>query len=220
MAELKKGDRVRYIHPKDGAMLGVIGKVSKAKSYLSFIPDGSWDKGDGGWSHSSYGIGTAVKIPGRLEIVSDPLPLECQIPADDPVLVAGFTGKVTGVCEANEGYAYNLKVLYNGRDSHIRLDEAGSGGSPTMQTYGAYPEVVKKFEDACEAWATHFGVLGPHRQFPAWEVWMGHEFGLDELKKLGGNFPIALAAKPEPWDFTFKEDEELVWDDLAPDLCL
>jgi hypothetical protein len=207
MAEFKKNDRVRLNHSKEGPMLGVIGKVSKAKGRVEFVPDGSFKLSGRTWGNAVYDVKTLVEIPGKFEIVTDPLPDECKLP-DDPMVLAGFTAKVTGMCEANEGYAYNLKVLLRGKDTNIRFDEGGYGGKVEYDTRKADPKVVEEFEIACEAWNAHHGILGPHRGgVTPWEVWQGHMFELDAYRSFPANFPIALVATPEPWEWTFDEKQ-------------
>jgi len=211
MARLKKNDRVRYTPrskngPTQAPMLGVITGVSATKG-VRFVPDDGWKETERGWTHSVYDLPTFIEGPGRrMEIVSDPLPAHCLLDADDPMVLAGFSAKVTGVCEAEEGHAYNLKVLRHGRDTKIRFNEGGHGGGVGYDTRGADPDTVREFEAACEAWVTHYGVLGPHRgHIEAWSVWQGHMFGLDDYCNKPANFPLRLVAIPEPWEFTFVE---------------
>ena len=209
MPELKKGDRVLFTHSKDGPILGVIGKVSKAKGSVEIIPDGAWEQTEQGWTNRYYTLNTIITRPGKLDLSTEPLPAECLPDPEDPVRLAGFSAKVTGIAMAMEGYCYNLKVLLNGKDTKIIFNEGGYGGETDYSTRGADPEVVAKFEAACEAWSTHYGVLGPNRGYiKAHDVWQDHEFGLMDLKKLGGNFPLREASKPGPWKFTFKDEDE------------
>ena len=203
--QFTKGERVAYTHSKDGTSLGVIGSVSPARGTVQFVPDDGWSKE----GHTYYTVNTLHPQAGKLERSDAPLPDDCKPLDDDPVRLAGFTAKVTGMAMANEGYAYNLKVLLNGRDTKIIFNEGGYGGEVEYETRGADPKVVKAFEEACEAWSAHYGVLGPHRDhITAHDVWQSHEFDMHlrmKDNKSLPNFPVRRVSRPEPWEFTFKE---------------
>jgi len=207
--ELRKNDRVRFVHSRDGVMLGVVGKVSRTRGSVEFISDTAWRREPRGWTHSVYTVRTLVEVPGRFYRVPDPLPAHCSIPNDDPMVMAGFTGRVTDMMEGHDGYCYRIKVLKSGKPTGITFFEEGRGGEVEYGTHGVPQALVDDFEAAAEAWVQHHGIIGPHHRYPihGWDVWQDHVVSLYDYRNMPANFPLGLAYRPEPWGFTFEEDE-------------
>ena len=207
MAALKVNDRVILVHPQDGNVLGVIGKVNKVKSTVDLIPDDGFEQNGDNWTTSAYeNLKTLVEIPQRFYKTDAPLPDHCFLPNDDPVTLAGFAGKVTEKMRGWEGWAYRIKITKDGKATKIEVYEDASGGPLRLEAHGADKQVVADFKAACEAWVDHYRMLGPKRgDTEGYEVWQGWVFEVSQnLKKRPANFPIALALVPQPWDFTFE----------------
>ena len=203
--KFKKNDRVEMVIPNKGKVLGVVSSVSTAKQQTTVVPDGGWESPT---RYSVYTIGTIEEVPGHIEVTNESLPEDCMPFEDDPVKLAGFTAKITGVCEAHDGHAYNLIVLRYGRKTGIQINEGGHGGMIDYSTFKADPGVVADFEAACDAWNEHYQVVGPYVGSPihSYDVWQGHQFAMSAIPNIK-NFPIRRFTLPERWDFTWRKDE-------------
>ncbi len=205
MSKYAKGDRVGARYREDGERKNVLGVVMGTKSgKVTVVLDGTFD---------ADGSARIVKAPEESPAIwrsDQPLPVECQHPADDPMLQAGYTFKFVtngGPRDTDDGYTYEGAVYRNGKKTGITMSHEGMGGEMNVHTYGVGPTVVKEFEAAIEQWRQWKGAT--EDWFDA-EMWV-EEFIADyDFQKKGlSNRPWSLVAqKFTPMKDQIGEDDE------------